>query len=240
MNKVAVVTGSEGDIGRSICELLKEDSYKVIGVDIATAKSESPYVKYFQGSVIDTYLIEECFELIEELQPTDFALVNNAGVTFPDSDSIAAWDSTLDVNLKGPFLWMTAAALFLEKAKVKGSLVSITSLAAELAFPGNPSYAASKGGLSQLTKSFAYRLGALGVCCNNVVPGYIETKFNLKSIENLEKYKTRAERSLFNRWGKTSEIAQAVQFLVSDRSRFITGQDIVVDGGWTIQGIRDL
>ncbi len=239
MSKIAIVTGSEGDIGKEISIRLREDSFKVIGIDLKKIFPENGYEHFYQGSVLDTELISECFQRIENLNVSNLVLVNNAGVTFPDGDHEKVWNLTLDVNLKAPFFWMEAAATFFEKSRINGSIISITSLAAELAFPGNPAYAAAKGGLKQLTKSFAYRLGPLGVSCNNVVPGYIETKFNEKSLQDPLKYQTRAQRSLLNRWGKASEIADAVQFLTSEKSRFITGQDIVVDGGWTTQGLRE-
>ena len=95
---------------------------------------------------------------------------------------------------------------------------------------------ASKGGLKQLTKSFALRLGPIGVTCNNVGPGYIETNFNSGSLNNPEAFKERADRSMLNRWGGAGEIAATVGFLASENARFITGQDIYVDGGWLAKG----
>jgi NAD(P)-dependent dehydrogenase (short-subunit alcohol dehydrogenase family) len=164
-------------------------------------------------------------------------LINCAGITLPNDLSIGAWEKTLAVNLTAPFIWMTRAAEYFELEKISGSIVSITSLSAELAFPGNPAYSASKGGLRQLTKSFAHRLGRLGICCNNVAPGYIETNFNSKSIHDEKRYTTRAQHSLLQRWGKPREIADMVRFLCSENSRFISGQDLFVDGGWSSQGL---
>lgn len=236
-SKLAIVTGSEGDIGKSIKEALSTDGYQIVGVDLEISSDNKSYLKYFQGSVSDSQIIERCFESIEGYKPSKLVLVNNAGVTFPGDSSLKSWNRTIEINLTAPFMWMSKIAEYFEKTRTEGGVVSITSLAAEFSFPGNPSYSASKGGLRQLTKSFAHRLGTIGICCNNVVPGYIETKFNSKSLKTKHKYEKRSGHSLLQRWGQPSEIASAVAFLCSDQSRFITGQDFFVDGGWSAQGL---
>lgn len=141
-------------------------------------------------------------------------------------------------RLNRHYFWMSEFSKYFEEKNVNGSIINITSLAAELAFPNNPAYVASKGGLKQLTKAFALKLGPIGVTCNNVGPGYIETKFNSGSLSDPEAYLKRSERSMLNRWGQASEVADAVSFLASDKARFITGQDIYVDGGWLAQGLN--
>jgi gluconate 5-dehydrogenase len=239
MMKLAIVTGSEGGIGRAICEKLRHDSYRIVGIDIVEPQNEKHYEHFFQGSVADETIVSKSFSAAQDLNVSNLLLVNNAGITLPKNESIEAWAKTIEINLTGPYIWMLAAANYFELTKISGSIISITSLASELAFPDNHPYAAAKGGLKQLTKSFAYRLGPLGICCNNLVPGYIETQFNSNSLKDSEKYKKRAERSLLNRWGQAKEIAEVVQFLSSNGSRFITGQDIIVDGGWTVQGLRE-
>lgn len=237
VKKVAIVTGSEGEIGHLICRKLKDDNFSVIGIDVQKCAEFDFYTKYIEGSVVDSDNVNKCFEYVTDLSPSFFVLINAAGITIPNVSSMNTWDETIAINLTAPFIWMSKAAEFFESQNIKGSIVSITSLSAEFAFPGNPAYAASKGGLRQLTKSFAHRLGKLGICCNNVAPGYIETKFNAKSIIDRKRYATRAEHSLLQRWGKPSEVAELVQFLCSGNARFITGQDIFVDGGWSAQGL---
>jgi NAD(P)-dependent dehydrogenase (short-subunit alcohol dehydrogenase family) len=235
--KFAIVTGSEGDIGKSICYQLELENFRIIGIDTEECGSNNSYLKYTQGSVFDQSIVDNCFEFVNTFKPIELALINCAGVTIPNDLSLDSWNKTIAVNLTAPFMWMSRAAEYFESEKIRGSIVSITSLSAEFAFPGNPAYAASKGGLRQLTKSFAHRLGKLGICCNNVAPGYIETKFNTKSILDQKRYSARAQHSLLQRWGKPSEVAELVQFLCSENSRFITGQDLFVDGGWSAQGL---
>ena len=238
-NKIAIVTGSEGEIGFQICQSLREAGFKIVGVDLHQPQRPELYEQYFQGSVVSAEVLSECLEVLNQVKPSELSLINNAGVTYPGDYSRGSWDKTLETNLTGPYFWMLGVTEYFEKTKIFGSIISITSLAAELSFPGNPAYSASKGGLRQLTKSFAHRLGPLGVCCNNVVPGYIETKFNAGSLANTEKYRNRQRHSMLGRWGQPNEIAAAVKFLCSEESRFITGQDFIVDGGWISQGLSE-
>ena len=123
------------------------------------------------------------------------------------------------------------------KVARSGSIINITSLNSDLAFPDNPAYVSSKGALKQLTKSTAYDFGKYGVRANNIAPGYMLTSMTQKSWSDPNKRKQRSERSILNRWGKPEDLAGAVIFLSSHASNFITGQDIFVDGGWSIKGI---
>lgn len=234
--KLAVITGSSGEIGQAICESLLAENFKIIGVDIEPKKEKLNY-DHISGSVEDSSIIEEVFLKVRKLQPEFFVLINNAGVSLPFEKTADYWDKTIRINLSSPFFWMESAANYFEEVKCGGRIISVTSLSAELAFPNNPAYMASKGGLKQLTKSFGLRLGPLGICCNNVGPGYIHTKFNSKSLEDPEAYDIREHRSILNRWGMPLEVANVVLFLSSQKSEFITCQDIYVDGGWLAKGI---
>ena len=237
IKRTAIVTGSEGEIGQAICSSLKADGFEIIGIDVTPPRNQHLYLYFFQESVASSDLVGRAFRRIEDWNPEELVLINNAGVTFPNDSSIDSWNKTLEINLTAPYLWMERCSEFFEKHGIPGSIVSITSLAAEFSFPGNPSYAASKGGLRQLTKSYARRLGILGISCNNIAPGYIETKFNSKSLSDKEMYENRAQHSLMHRWGKPTEIAESVSFLCSKKASFITGQDFFVDGGWSAQGL---
>mgnify|MGYP006194349185 FL=1 len=126
----------------------------------------------------------------------------------------------------------------------KGSIINITSLNSEMAFPNNPAYPATEGGLKMLTKSFAYELGKYNVRVNNIGPGYFKTEFH-KQDGRLDKLnwedenilKERSAKTLLGRWGEPSDIEGLAVFLCSDCSSYITGQDIYVDGGWLTKGI---
>ena len=122
------------------------------------------------------------------------------------------------------------------KSKKIGSIINVTSIGAELAFPNNPAYQASKAGLKHLTKSMAYDLAKYKIRVNNLVPGYTKDGMNKKSWFNPKTRAARSKRSLLNRWAEPDEISNGVLYLIGENSNFITGTDLVVDGGWTIKG----
>ena len=119
----------------------------------------------------------------------------------------------------------------------KGSIINITSLGAERAFPNNPSYIASKSGLKMLTKFYAKSLGRYGVRANNVGPGYIVTEMTKKAYFDLQTKQAREKHTFLGRWGKPEDLVGVCVFLASDASSYITGQDIYVDGGWNSNGL---
>ena len=119
--------------------------------------------------------------------------------------------------------------------KKSGVIINITSINAEFAFPNNPAYIYTKGGLKQLTKSLAVDLGKYNIRVNNVGPGYIKTnmtkqgwKKNRKQIE---------DRTILGRWGEPEDLVGTIVFLLSSASSYITGQDIYVDGGYLTKGL---
>ena len=135
-----------------------------------------------------------------------------------------------------PFKWIEAfVPLF--KSVESSSIVNITSLGAELAFPNNPAYIASKGGLKMLTKFYAKSLGKYGTRVNNVGPGYIKTDMTQSSYSNQATKKNREDHTLLGRWGNPSDVAGVCVFLCAEESKYLTGQDIYVDGGWTANGL---
>ena len=119
-----------------------------------------------------------------------------------------------------------------------GSIINITSLAAEQGFPNNVAYVSSKGGLKQLTKAMALDLAEKNIRVNSVGPGYVKTKMTQKSWLNTKKKKSRSERIILNRWANPADIADACLFLGSDLSSYINGQEIYVDGGWLSKGLK--
>ena len=119
----------------------------------------------------------------------------------------------------------------------KGSIINITSLAAERGFIGNPSYQVSKAGLKQLTKALACDWGQKNIRINNVCPGYIKTPMTMRSFKNSNLKKKRDTRMILKRWGEPKDLVGPCIFLASDSSSYITGSDIFVDGGWLAKGL---
>ena len=240
--RVIIVTGASKGNGLAISNLLAEDSRNlVIGVDIV--KCDSNYKRVFKRYLqIDVTTPDAGIVALKTAtEISDYVcLVNNAGITKPHDLSypLEDFDATLEVNLRAPFVWMEHYRNLVEKKVIKsGAIVNICSLSAHRAFPGNPAYIVSKHGLLGLTKYYALVLGKSKIRVNSVSPGYVVTDMTSRSFQNEKRREKIDHHSMLGRWGESAEIAQVVQFLLSEQSSFITGSDIPVDGGWLSKGL---
>jgi len=237
MSLVVIVTGAGRGIGREIALQCARDGFGVIGVDrTITTSSEINFA--VQGDVRSDEVIQKSFEHARS-QGKPVALVNAAGVSHPESGDFTSgtWDETISVNLTAVFAWCEYFRRQLVAGIVDGSsVVNIGSLASHRAFESNPSYVASKSGVLGLTRAFALEMAPLGVRVNSVSPGYIRTDMTALSWTDEELRAKRAASSLLGRWGEPQDVALVCRFLLSDDSRFVTGADIPVDGGWLAKG----
>ena len=165
-------------------------------------------------------------------------LINNAGVSFASQKKNQAysekdWIQTINVNLTGSFYCSQEAIKYMLKQR-NGSIINITSINAELGFPRNPAYNASKGGLKMLGKAFAKDWSKFGIRVNNIGPGYIKTEMTSKRFVNKKTRLERQNQTLVGRWGEPGDLIGPCIFLASDASRYMTGQDLYIDGGWII------
>tara|TARA_R110000824_G_scaffold38634_10_gene117909 strand:- start:944 stop:1708 length:765 start_codon:yes stop_codon:yes gene_type:complete len=242
--KTAIVTGAKRGIGRAICKAFQNAGATVLGVDKLEIVGET--FDTHQCNIADPKSISKIVEFCKDKYGTVDILVNNAGVGFAHNFleyPLEDWETTCMVNLRAPFLLMQGLSpLMIENGK--GSIINITSLNAEMAFPNNPAYPAAKGGLKMMSKSFAYELGKHNIRVNNIGPGYFKTEFH-KQDGRVEKLnwedsvilRERSEKTLMGRWGEPQDIVGLAIFLSSDSSSYITGQDIYVDGGWLTKGL---
>jgi NAD(P)-dependent dehydrogenase (short-subunit alcohol dehydrogenase family) len=235
-DKVAIITGAGSGNGKAFSKALREQGASVIEIDLVFNDSENMADRLI-GSVLETDLIEKAIDRAI-LSSKKLILVNNAGITMPSSGhySIESWDKTIAVNLTGPYLWMEAVRKNAESFS-SCSIINITSLAAERAFPDNPAYLASKGGLKMLSKAYSEELSPFGFRVNCLGPGYIKTPMTSKSYEDESKRNARIRQTLLGRWGESEDLVGTLIFLASDASSYITGQDIYVDGGWLSKGL---
>ena len=118
-----------------------------------------------------------------------------------------------------------------------GSIVNVTSLSAEQAFPDNVAYVTFKGALKQLTKALALDLAKFNIRVNNLGPGYIRTNMTQASWDDRDKQRNRQDATMVDRWGEPEDLAGAVIFLASDASSYMTAQDLYIDGGWLSKGL---
>ena len=242
--KRAVVTGAKRGLGNCIAKSLYDSGAEVLGIDKLDFSDEE--FETYTCNIEDKKDIDGLIEYCKTKWSKIDILINNAGVGFAHSlldYPLEDWETTYKVNLLAPILLTQGLApLLIENGG--GSVINITSLNAEQAFPGNPAYPATKGGLKLMSKSFAYELGKHKIRVNNLGPGYFKTDFHRQG-DRLEKLnwedsiilKERSEKTLLGRWGEPKDISGLVIFLCSDSSSYITGQDIYVDGGWLAKGL---
>jgi NAD(P)-dependent dehydrogenase (short-subunit alcohol dehydrogenase family) len=167
-------------------------------------------------------------------------LVNSAGIGEGGQPILEAtldnWRRTIGINLDGTFLGVKAVAPTMAAAG-RGSIINISSILGKVGLPGAAAYCASKGGVLMLTKAVALELAPLGVRVNSVHPGFIETPMVLNAFRNSENENEMRDmivgRHAVGRLGVPREIADAIVFLASDESSFMTGSEMVVDGGYT-------
>ena len=240
-NKVAIVTGAKQGIGLGIALALAKEGCSVVVSDLEQAGCEKAAAKLKKLGVktlavaCDVSKKDQVDNLVAKTMKKFGRLdilINNAGifpfVSFADMKE-ADWDKVLDVNLKSVFLCSQAAV---KHMKPGGKIVSISSIASLVGFEGLVHYCASKGGINGLTRALALELASKKINVNAVAPGAIETP-GASSTE--EEKKQTVAAIPWGRMGKPEDIAQAVVFLASDKADYITGQVLVVDGGWTLR-----
>ena len=140
----------------------------------------------------------------------------------------------MNTNLLGSYYCCDSVAAFM---KSESSIINITSIGANLGFPNNPGYQASKGGLAALTRALAYDLAEKNIRYNSIVPGYIRTEMTQESYNDDRLKKERENRMLLKRWGECRDLVGAAIYLASRSSSYVTGSEILIDGGWSIKGL---
>jgi len=235
--KVALVTGASRGIGAALADGLAAAGATVFGVARSPAPRE-PFrhpVRYV-ATDIAAGIGALVADIVAEFGRID-VLVNAAGVSLsaasPDQ-VLAAFDATLDVNLRGAYAACLAVAPHMGAGS---SIINVTSINSLVGFPGNPGYVAAKGGLRMLTKALAVDLGPRGIRVNALAPGYIHTDMTAASFADPERHAARARHTCLERWGEVGDLVGGAIFLASDASRYMTGQDLVIDGGWTAKGL---
>ena len=142
------------------------------------------------------------------------------------------WEEMIKVNLTGPFLLSQAVARHMIEGGIKGSIVNTSSLTAFFGGTGVPAYAATKGGLNQLTKSMCNDFAKYGIRVNAIGPGWVKTEMTQALQENTERFQSISARIPLGRWADPEDLAGLAVFLASDASAYITGQTIFIDGGY--------
>ena len=244
--KVAVVTGAARGNGLAIGKALLDFGATVYFFDLLEDELKSVEKKiefekaYFVQMDVTNYknFATQCNEIFLKENHLDI-LVNNAGVTYgqPSEEySQEHWDKTHKINLEAPFKLSQIVFPYM-KASGSGSIINITSVSSELGMSQNPAYVSSKGGLKQLTKALAKDWAAYGIRVNNLGLGYFKTNMTKKSFGDDLMRKQRIDRIMLDRAGEPADLVGPAVFLSSDASRYMTGQDLYIDGGLLANGI---
>lgn len=242
--KVAFVTGAAAGIGAECCRRLAQDGIAVGVADINLADAQAVAAEInaaggkalaVQANVADRGQVEAAFSQLRDTFGPVTIVVNNAGITaWTPFEEItdADWDRMLEVNLKGAFICIQTALPDM-KAAAWGRVINISSSSAQSGTALMAHYSASKGGMISLTRTLALELGPMGITVNNVPPGAIMN--TVMSEATQDKFPITPEQMRqtlpVRRTGEPSDIANAVAWLASDATSYVTGQTIGVNGG---------
>lgn len=246
--KVALISGGARGLGAAQARLFVQEGAQVVIGDILEDIGRE-LVKELNTEGGEAFFVpldvtsEAAWQNAIKATVTRFGklnvLVNNAGIGAPnlgvEHTPVADWDKVMAVNAKGVFLGTKYALPELRKAG-GGSIINLSS---QFGLVGtetsSPQYQASKGAVRLLTKATAIQYAKEGIRANSVHPGPIATPMTEAARADPERYKTAVSRVPLGRYGRPEEVAYGVLFLASDESSFITGSELVIDGGWTAQ-----
>ena len=232
--KIALITGAGSGIGAAIAEGFEEVGAVVFRGNHHLNKKTEVEPLVYQLDIEDSKSRSKLMKEIHSRYGKLDILVNAVGITFPGYSKVD-WDRTLKVNLTSVYDMCNYAKYFMELNG--GSIINITSINANMAGSNNPAYNVSKAGLELLSKSIAKDWAKNNIRVNNLTLGYFKTKMTQKSQDDPIEYKKRCERIMINRFGDVSEVIGPAIFLASDASSYITGSNIIVDGGFSSNGI---
>lgn len=241
--KVAVVTGGSRGIGLAVIDrFLQEEDWRVVSIDIRPVGRQRERVRAVCADVANPEAVGEAFESVAAMEGEITALVNNAGVqrvALSHVMTVESWQEVISTNLTGPFLCSRQAVPLLRSPGA--AIVNVSSVASQLGLSGRGPYCSAKAGLLGLTRVMAVELAKRGVRVNAVAPGFTRTELIAQGIQNgslQEEWMTR--QVPMARLAEPSEVAAVVYFLCSTEASFITGQCVVVDGGWSVQGLPEV
>ncbi|ASS73647.1 tungsten formylmethanofuran dehydrogenase [Tumebacillus algifaecis] len=239
-NKVAIITGGASGIGESMGDLFAQEGAIVIAADINEAALEKVSQKQnVYGMKLNVASDEDWQALAQEVNDRfgkiDI-LVNNAGISSEkpyEQINVEDWQKMLSINGFGPFAGMKHVAPYMAAQK-KGSIINISSYTA-LIGQGFNHYSASKGAVRALSKAAATTFGRQGIRVNALFPGIIETPMTQALSTSKDLLDRLIQATPLQRLGQAIDIAQAALFLASDDSSYITGSELVIDGGYSAQ-----
>lgn len=225
-----IITGTSRGLGKSTAEYLSKQGHTVVGC----ARSESDSDLFTHISGVD-FKDPNTFDLLQSHFEKADVLINNAAIAFDGLLATQGEQSITEivqVNLISTLILTKRYIRERLKVRQPGTIVNVSSIIAVRGYAGLTSYAATKSGLDGMTRSLARELGPKGFRINSVLPGYMETDMSKSLGERQKEQITR--RTPLGRLATVDDVNSVIDFLISDASRFVTGQSIIVDGGITV------
>jgi NAD(P)-dependent dehydrogenase (short-subunit alcohol dehydrogenase family) len=244
--KIALITGASKGLGKAMALALAHAGAKVALVSrdevllaqtAAAISAQSGEAEVFRCDVSDESQVAALEKSVAARFGRIHILVNNAGMNIrkPLTEfSLEEWNRVQTTNMTSAFLMCRSFVPHM-KGQGYGRILNLTSMMSHVSLPGRTAYSTSKAGLLGFTKALALELAADGITVNGISPGPCATEINKQLMESAEPTQFFLSRIPVGRWGKPEEIGQLAVYLCSEAAGFITGVDIVIDGGWTAQ-----
>lgn len=239
--RAGIITGAGSGIGAALAAGFAERGAELALFDLNMAAAEAVAARIGAGATAYAVDVVDQHSVVEATQRTrerfgrvDF-LVNNAGIRFQQSfldHDIETWKRTLDVNMLGTFICSRAVIpQMIEDGG--GRIVNVASIAGVLALENRVAYSASKAGIIGMTRAMAVEFGRHGINVNALVPGVIETPLTATYFEDSQFADLIVNNIPLGRWGQPEDLVAPTAFLCGPESSYVSGQLLVVDGGWT-------
>lgn len=241
---VAVVTGASKGLGREMAEALAEAGAKVALVArneellsevVRGIRARGGTADYIMADVTDETAAAEVDQMVKEAFGVCDILINNAGINNRkpiEEMSLDEWHEILEVNLTGPFS-MSRTFVPGMKGLRWGRIINMTSIMSHVSLPNRTGYSTTKSGLLGFTRALALELAPYNITVNGISPGPFATEMNRPLIEDPDKNSQFLASIPVGRWGKVEEIGSLAVYMCSEAAGFLTGTDVVIDGGWT-------
>ena len=244
--KVAVITGASKGLGKAMALALAAEGARIAlvsrNMDLLNAvakeiKSSGAQAEAFKADVTDEAQVAALAKSVVAKLGKPQILINNAGINIRKSVTdftLAEWQQVIDTNLTSVFLMCRAFVPHM-KGQGYGRVLMMTSIMSHVAIAGRTAYAASKSALLGFVKALALELTAEKITVNGISPGPFATELNKPILDNPELNAQFISKIPIGRWGKVEEVGELAAYLCAEEAGFITGTDILIDGGWTAQ-----
>ena len=244
--RIAVVTGASKGLGQQMAESLaaagasvalvarSEDLLNAVAAGIREAGGRAEAIV---ADVADEAAVADVAAQVKDKLGICDILINNAGINnrkAVEDFTLDEWNEIVGINLTAPFLLCRAFVPGMKEKKF-GRIINMTSIMSHVSFPHRTGYSATKAGLLGMTRALALELAEFNITANGISPGPFATEINKAILEDPERNAQFLSRIPLGRWGKVEEVGSLAVYLCSEEAGFITGTDIIIDGGWLAQ-----